>query len=220
MKWRYFKIYRAFSISFNPLNVGNFFKILKDCTKVQEKKALSCVHFPHKTRPHESRSSGTAYLIFASTRIRCDVSGSDSTIHTDTLLRFTFAIYWPVQLSGSMLKWNPRLWFRAFVNVVVAISSTHEHNGHQSLVSRSPLPSSAMRKTKRLRRRLGQACLYVVSTTSLFVRWTNPKSSLRIQKNSRFTRFRLELKDSTIWIWLGLVLKWLIVVVKIAAEGR
>ena len=109
------KIYRAFSISFNPSNVGYFFwsEILKDCIKVQEKKkALSCVHVLHKTRPHESLSAGTAYLIFASTRIRCDVSGSDSTIHTDTLLRFTFANYWPVQLPVSMLKWNPRLLFR------------------------------------------------------------------------------------------------------------
>ena len=112
-----------------------------------------------------------------------------------TLLRFTFANYWPVQLPVSMLKWNPRdCYFAAFVNVFVAISSTHEHNG--------------------------QACLYVVSTTRLFVRWTNPKSSLRIQKKSRFRRFRLELRDSTIWIWLRLVLKWLTVVVKIAAEGR
>ena len=137
---------------------------------------MSCVHVLHKTRPqNESLSAGAAYLIFASTRIRCDVSGSDSTIHTDTLLRFTFANYWPVQLPVSMLKWNPRdCYFAAFVNVFVAISSTHEHNG--------------------------QACVYVVSTTRLFVRWTNPKSSSRIQKKSRFRRFRLELKDSTIWI--------------------
>ena len=114
MKSRYFKIYRAFSISFNPSHVGNFFwsEILKDFIKVQEKKRLSLVFLSSTKRPHESRSAGTPYLIFASTRIRCDASGSDSTIHTDTLLRFTFANYWPVQLSVSMLKWNPRLWFR------------------------------------------------------------------------------------------------------------
>ena len=29
-----------------------------------------------------------------------------------TLLRFTFANYWPVQLPVSMLKWNPPLLFR------------------------------------------------------------------------------------------------------------
>ena len=40
VKSRYFKIYRAYSISFNSSNVGNFFWswILKDCIEVQEKK--------------------------------------------------------------------------------------------------------------------------------------------------------------------------------------
>ena len=87
-------------------------KFYKTVSKFKKKKAMSCVHVLHKTRPHESRSAGNAYLIFASTRIRCDVSGSDSTIHTDTLLRFKFANYWPGQLPVSMLKWNPRLLFR------------------------------------------------------------------------------------------------------------
>ena len=40
VKSRYFKIYHAYSISFNSSNVGSFFWswILKDCIEVQEKK--------------------------------------------------------------------------------------------------------------------------------------------------------------------------------------
>ena len=52
-KSRCFKLYRAFSISFNLLNVGNFpwSWILKDCIKVQEKKKKVFVlcHILHKT---------------------------------------------------------------------------------------------------------------------------------------------------------------------------
>ena len=48
-----FKLYRAYSMSFNSSNVGIFFcrLILKDCIKVQEKKrkSSSCVHVLPKT---------------------------------------------------------------------------------------------------------------------------------------------------------------------------
>ena len=54
MKSRCFKLYRAYSLSFNSSKLGNFFwsRILKDCIEVQKKKkkvvALP-VHVLHKT---------------------------------------------------------------------------------------------------------------------------------------------------------------------------
>ena len=145
-------------------------------------------------RPHESRSAGIAYLIFASTRIRCDAAGSDSTIHTNTLLRFTFANYWPVQLPVSMLKRNLRLWFRGICKCCCGYI---EHTWAQW----AGLPI---------------CCLYHAPVRAL----DEPKAIFEDPEEESFARFRLELKHSTIWIWLSLVLKWLTVVVKIAAEGR
>ena len=53
VKSRCFKLYRAYSISFNSSNVGKFFWswILKDCIKVYEKKKESCcLVFPSSTK--------------------------------------------------------------------------------------------------------------------------------------------------------------------------
>ena len=52
MKPSCFKLYRAYSILFNSSNVGSLFWswILKDCTKVQEKKKSRCIVFTSSTK--------------------------------------------------------------------------------------------------------------------------------------------------------------------------
>ena len=52
MNLRWFKLYRAYSISFNSANNGKFFRswLLKDCIEVQEKKENCCLLFMSSTK--------------------------------------------------------------------------------------------------------------------------------------------------------------------------